>query len=74
MVPSTIFFLANANLVLKRCEYPMVNLSPPRRASAISSSASHSCMAIGFSKSTCLPALRQSRAIGKWVGSGVVQI
>src|SRR5262249_50926201 len=47
----------------------MVNLRPRLRASAISSSASESSIAIGFSRKTCLPASRQSRAIGKCVVS-----
>ena len=45
----------------------MVNLTWLRLAIAISSSASYSSSAIGFSSSTCLPAFRQSRAIGKCV-------
>ena len=52
----------------------MVNLRLPRLASVISVSASHSSSAIGFSSSTCLPACRQSRAMGKCVCSGVVQM
>ena len=52
----------------------MLNLSLPRRARATSSSASASVIAIGFSRNTCLPAARQSRAIGKCVLSGVAEM
>ena len=43
-------------------------------ARAISSSASDSSRAMGFSSRTCLPASRLSFAIGWCVGSGVVEI
>src|SRR6202030_934872 len=51
----------------------MVNLSRLERAMEISSSASSSSSAIGFSRNTCLPARRKSLAIGKCVVSGVAQ-
>ena len=55
-------------------EKPIVSLSSFCFASFINSSASSSVTAIGFSRNTCLPACRNSFAIGKCRFSGVAEM
>ncbi len=64
MLPSVTLRLMSDCLLLKRCEYPMVNFRFLASASSMSSSASESEIAIGFSSSTCLPASRHALVIG----------
>ena len=52
IAPEVIDFFTYANLGLKRCEYPIVNLRFDFLARAISSSASSNSIAMGFSKKT----------------------